>query len=118
MQDTCNTVRVVASDPAQGPFVVINEDDFDAAIHTLFAGGAEAAQPQDDPAPLDGGPLDRDHDGHPGGSEPAAGLTKAEIVADLEAMGVAFDPRWNKPELLALRNSERALRDAATAPAE
>ncbi len=31
------TVNVVASDPeTQGPFVVINEDDFDAEVHQLY----------------------------------------------------------------------------------
>jgi hypothetical protein len=41
------------------------------------------------------------------------GLTKVEIHADLEAMGVDFDPRAKKADLLSLRNTERAKRDDA-----
>lgn len=98
MPETCPTVRVVAADPeAQGPFVVINESDFDEAVHTLYVD-----------------PLDHDGDGEKGGSEPGHGLTKAEIIADLEAMQVEYDPRAVKAELLALRNEARAARDAAS----
>lgn len=56
-------------------------------------------------------------DGKTGGSiqseDDDDGLTKAEISADLEAMGVEFDPRAKKADLLALRNDARAKRDAA-----
>lgn len=52
-------------------------------------------------------------------SEPATdeaastdGLTKPEIIADLEAMNVDFDPRARKADLLALRDEARAIRDA------
>ena len=56
---------------------------------------------------------DWDGDGKPGGDASAAeGLTKAEIIADLEGMGVEFDPRDKKADLLALRNEARAIRDA------
>ena len=41
MSDTCQTVRVVA-DNDQG-FAVINESDFDPAVHTLYE---EKAQPK------------------------------------------------------------------------
>ncbi len=41
-----------------------------------------------------------------------AQLTKAEIIADLEGMGVDFDPRAPKADLLALRAEARAIRDA------
>ncbi|UPT53212.1 hypothetical protein [Synechococcus phage Ssp-JY42] len=41
------------------------------------------------------------------------GLTKPEIAADLEAMGVEFNPRASKADLLALRNEARAKRDVA-----
>lgn len=47
-------------------------------------------------------PADEDDDGE--------GLTKAEIVADLEGMSVEFDPRAKKADLLALRNAEREKR--------
>ena len=47
-----------------------------------------------------GEPEHDDDDGH--------GLKKAEIVADLEGMGVEFDPRATKPALLELRNQKRA----------
>jgi hypothetical protein len=94
------TVRVVATEPElQGPFVIINERDFDEAVHTLYVD-----------------PLDHDRDGEPGGSEPGHGLTKSEIIADLEAMAVPYDPRAVKAELLALRNAARAERDAAPVP--
>ena len=43
------------------------------------------------------------------------GLTKAEIIADLEAMQVDYDVRAKKADLLALRNEARAKRDAAKA---
>jgi hypothetical protein len=42
----------------------------------------------------------------------AKGLTKQEIIADLEGMGIEFDPRAAKADLLALRNEARAARDA------
>ena len=44
-----------------------------------------------------------------------AGLTKAEIVADLEGMGVEFDARHTRARLLAQRNTARAARDQAGA---
>ena len=43
MSDTLPTVKVKASDPEQGAFVIINESDFDAAVHELYAEPAEAA---------------------------------------------------------------------------
>lgn len=60
--------------------------------------------------------FDPDGDGKVGGAVVRAegddGLTKAEIIADLEGMQVEFDPRAKKDELLALRNEHRAQRDA------
>jgi hypothetical protein len=53
-----------------------------------------------DPASFDG-----DNDGHAGGS-----LTKAEIVADLEGMGIEFDPRQSRAKLLVQRNAGREAR--------
>lgn len=100
MPNTIPTVRVVSTHPpSQGAFVEINESDFDETIHTLYVD-----------------PLDHDGDGERGGSEPGHGLTKAEIIADLEAMAVPYDPRAVKADLLALRNAARAERDAAPVP--
>lgn len=48
-------------------------------------------------------------------ADPTDGLTKAEIHADLEALGVEFDPRARKADLMALRNEARAKRDATPA---
>lgn len=60
--------------------------------------------------------FDPDGDGKVGGAVARAkgddGLTKVEIIADLEGMQVEFDPRAKKDELLALRNEHRAKRDA------
>ena len=61
--------------------------------------------------------FDRDGDGNTGGSAAAGdddgeGLTKAEIIADLEGMGAEFDPKALKADLLAQRNEARAKRDA------
>jgi hypothetical protein len=42
MSDRCKTVRVVSTHPeSQGPFVEINEEDFDKAVHKLFKGEVE-----------------------------------------------------------------------------
>lgn len=41
------------------------------------------------------------------------GLTRPEIIADLEAMQVDYDVRAKKADLLALRNEARAKRDEA-----
>jgi hypothetical protein len=98
--NTVPSVRVVSTHPqSQGAFVEINESDFDEAIHTLYVD-----------------PLDHDRDGERGGSEPGHGLTKREVIADLEAMAVPYDPRSGKADLLALRNAARAERDAAPVP--
>jgi len=79
--DTIPTVRIVSTDLAsQGAFVEINEDDFDASVHTLYGADSE--------------------------------LTVRELCADLEAMGVDFDPRAKKAVLQKLRDEARAIRDA------
>lgn len=88
---SCPTVKIMPSDPEQGDYVVINEEDFDPAIHTAYVEPEPAAdEPAGDPAQL----------------------TKAEIIADLEGMGVDFDPRAPKADLLVLRTEARAIRDA------
>lgn len=48
----------------------------------------------------------------PGTDTEGKGLTKAEIVADLETLAVEFDPSHNKAHLLKLRNEARAKRNA------
>lgn len=46
MSERAQTVRVVATNPAeQGPFVVIDESDFDDSVHTLYV------EPIQEPAP-------------------------------------------------------------------
>jgi hypothetical protein len=47
---------------------------------------------------------------------PSLGLTAREIHADLEGMGVRFDPRWPRLALLIQRNAARSRRKAARAP--
>lgn len=45
MSATPATVRVVATDPtSQGGFVVINEADFDPAVHQLFGDAVQATE--------------------------------------------------------------------------
>lgn len=43
---------------------------------------------------------------------PNSGLTVREIECDLEGMGVPFDPRRSKAQLLIQRNAARARRNA------
>lgn len=54
----------------------------------------------------------RNGEGGPVNASDGDGLTKAEIIADLEGMGVEFDPRDLKADLLALRDQARAARAA------
>jgi len=69
-------------------------------------------------APTD--PLDHDGDGRRGGSKarapavaaPVADLTRREIEADLEGMGVEFHPASPVQELRAQRDAARAARRA------
>ncbi len=82
MPGTIETVRIVSDVPETGGFIVINAEDFDGEIHTLYVESEEG------------------------------GLTKAELIADLEDMGVEFDPRAKKADLQALRDEARAIRDA------
>lgn len=50
MSDTLPTVKVKASDPEQGAFVIINEADFDPAVHELYVEPTEAAPAEAAPA--------------------------------------------------------------------
>ncbi|PLC06403.1 hypothetical protein CY658_05045 [Variovorax sp. RO1] len=45
MTQTCETIRVKASDPEQGEFVVINKSDFDEKLHELHE--ESAGKPSD-----------------------------------------------------------------------
>ena len=43
MSTQVNTIRVTSTDPeTQGPFVVINESDFDPQLHTVYDPEAQA----------------------------------------------------------------------------
>ena len=44
MSETVPTIKVKATDPEQGEFVLINESDFDSAVHERFE--AEPAEPK------------------------------------------------------------------------
>ena len=46
---------------------------------------------------------------------PNSGLTVREIEADLDGLGVPFDPRWPKFALLIQRNVIKSRRKAARA---
>lgn len=61
------TIKVKPWGEGQGDFVIINEADFDPAVHQRFEaeGGHAPAAPGLDP-------FDHDGDGNPGGSKPKA----------------------------------------------
>lgn len=44
MSETCRTVKVVSDHPDHDGFVVINEADFDAEVHTKFVGEDDGAE--------------------------------------------------------------------------
>lgn len=47
---TVATLRVVSTDPAsQGPFVLINSEDFNEAVHTLYVESSEPAEQTQEP---------------------------------------------------------------------
>lgn len=52
--------------------------------------------------------FDHDHDGGAGGS-----LTKAEIMADLDALEIPYDKRLSRDKLDALLRKDKAAREAA-----
>lgn len=96
MQFVIPTMRIVASDPTeQGPFVIINADDFDADTQTEYSAPDAPAAPVEAPEP-----------------DPTEAMTKAEICAELASMAVDFDTRSTKAELLALLIEARAIRAA------
>jgi len=49
--DSVATVRVKASHPSQGEFIVINEDDYDPERHELYEGDAPRRRAVSAPAP-------------------------------------------------------------------
>jgi hypothetical protein len=71
--DTCKTVRIQATHESQGPFVEINEADFDPAVHKL------AADPYPNLSPAQEEALDHINDGivKPGGSPKGGNRRKA-----------------------------------------
>lgn len=61
MSETCPVIRIVSSHPeSQGPFVEINESDFNAEMHEKFVDPAPPPPPPpiDAPPPPPPGPLD------------------------------------------------------------
>lgn len=102
MYDALPTVKIVSDAPETGGFIVINETDFNSEIHTLYV-EAEG----------------QGVTGETGGqdAEDGQGLTKAEIITDLEALGVDYSPAASKAVLLEIRAKARAERDAKAAEA-
>lgn len=107
-------VRIVwPANAAYGGFVEINETDFDPATHERWFD-----------------PLDRDRDGHRGGSkkkapevdpldiphEDAGGLTLRELHADAEALGIEIDPLGLVSDLFAKVQAAKAAKAADAAP--
>lgn len=68
------TVKIMPTSKEQGDFVVINEDDFDSAVHTLFKEKPEAD----------------------------VEMTKAELQAALDEKGITYKLGASKVELQAL----------------
>lgn len=92
-----------------GAFVATSAPDLRAANGLADAPGGLAPDPTFQPG---GEATTKAASGDEDEEDDGEGLTKAEINADLEAMGVEFDPRAKKADLLALRNEHRAKRDA------
>ena len=134
MLDTCPTVRV-ASDNEQG-FYILNEADFDGAVHVLF-GAPAPTQPEgpvvipDDWSSLHwkarvalakrldasvtndaeakaviAAELARRDLDQP--IEAVGGLTMRELRADIAGLGLDVDPTMGSAELLAIRDAARA----------
>lgn len=62
MSDTIPTVRIVATDTEAGLYVIINEADFDAEVHTLYEGPdnppASEPEPSAEAMTAPAGPVD------------------------------------------------------------
>jgi len=67
---------------------------------------AEDLPPRDHPEDIS--PPDLDEDGAPGGR-----LSKAEIMADLDRLGIDYDARLGRDKLDALLRKDKAAREAA-----
>ena len=134
MHDTCPTVRV-SSDNEQG-FCVINEADFDGAVHVLF--GALAPTQSEGPVliPYDwlglhwkarvalakrlDASVTNDAEAKAAIAaeqarrdvdqpiEAVGGLTMRELRADIAGIGLDVDPTLEAAELLAIRDAARA----------
>jgi hypothetical protein len=63
-------------------------------------------RPEDVPPPVN--PPDLDGDGKPGGR-----LSKAEIMGDLDRLGIDYDKRWGRDRLDALLREGKPAREAA-----
>lgn len=92
-----NCVKVKRDGPRGWHWIA--KASFDPAKHELV----DAAQRD---------PLDHDGDGKKGGSLPE-GLTKPEIMADLDLLGIDYDKRWGRDKLDALLRKDKAAREAA-----
>ncbi|MFD1189746.1 hypothetical protein [Phenylobacterium conjunctum] len=116
MYDTPATVKIVSDVPETGGFIVINETDFNAEIHELYV----APEGDGTDAPTGGPELttaSTDAAEASGSTGGASELTKAEIITDLEALGVDYSPAASKAVLLEIRAKARAERDAKAAEA-
>ena len=78
--DTCKTVRIKATDPEQGKFVVINESDFDDKKHELFVEEEQS-------------------------SVSDKSLTVDQIKEQLKTLGIGFPESAKKADLLYLLES-------------
>lgn len=78
---------------------VFLDGDYPSVRKAYEAAGVPVHQDEPDPT-------DHDGDGVMGGSAEPTSETKAEIMAELDAANIAYDPRAKKAELAALRDAE------------
>lgn len=81
---------------------VFLDGDYPRVRQAYEAAGVPVHQDEPDPR-------DHDGDGDMGAAEPTS-ETKADIIAELEAMGVEHNPRALKADLVALRDTRKAAR--------
>lgn len=111
---TCPTMMVMPWSPSQGDHVVINASEFDPKVHTEYKESAHSApppHPEMDPAGLSeqgheppAHDPDTNHNGY---------LTRDEIMADLDRLGIEYDARLSRAKLDALLHKEKPAREAA-----
>ena len=80
MTQTCPTVKVKSDAEDTGGFIVINESDFDAAVHERFDEGGKKADP----------------------GKPSEGLKVDDLKAALEAKGIPIPEGAKKADLQVL----------------